>query len=147
MDTKIRKFSLYFFSIILAMLVFAPLLSHAVTTAEQARCDALKAALKINANSTNMAELPANLVTGLPDYCTVDNVLLIAINIALVLAGSVAVLFLIIGGFWYLTSSGNDEQAEKGRKTLVNAIIGLVVVIMSFAIVQVVVKLLTANSS
>ena len=58
-------------------------------------------------------------------------------NILLYLAGIIAVLFIIIGGYQYLTSGGNDEDAEKGKKTVTNALIGLIVVILAFTIVNV----------
>lgn len=61
------------------------------------------------------------------------------INWLLSIAFGVAVLFLIIGGFWYITSAGNEENAEKGKKTVINAIIGLIIIILSYVIVNVVV--------
>lgn len=61
----------------------------------------------------------------------------------LMLVGVIAVVAIIIGGYWYITSAGNEEQAEKGRKVLTNAIIGVVVVIMAYAIVTVVTNMLT----
>jgi hypothetical protein len=54
------------------------------------------------------------------------------------LAGMVAVLFIIVGGFWYITSAGNEEQAEKGKSTLLNAIIGIIVIVLSFVIIDVI---------
>lgn len=60
------------------------------------------------------------------------------IMMLLLLAGAVAVLFIIIGGFWYITSAGNEEQAEKGKSTLMNAIIGIVVIVLSYVIIGVV---------
>ncbi len=60
------------------------------------------------------------------------------INILLGVAFAVAVLFLIIGGFWYITSAGNEETAEKGRNTIINALIGIVVIILAYVIVRVV---------
>lgn len=60
------------------------------------------------------------------------------INILLGIAFLLAVLFLIIGGFWYITSAGNEETAEKGKSTAINAIIGLVVIILSYVIVNVI---------
>ncbi len=63
------------------------------------------------------------------------------IRIALAIAGAIAVVFIIIGGFQYMTSAGNAEQAEHGRTTLVNALIGIVVIIMSYVLVTVVFNL------
>ncbi|MEO8065894.1 MAG: hypothetical protein ABI643_03535 [Candidatus Doudnabacteria bacterium] len=64
--------------------------------------------------------------------------LFLIINTLLAIAGLLAVLFIIIGGFQYITSAGNEERAEAGRKTLVNAIIGIVIIILSFVIITVI---------
>jgi hypothetical protein len=53
-------------------------------------------------------------------------------------AGAIAVVALIIGGYLYISSAGNEEQAEKGKKVIINSIIGLVVIILSYAIVSIV---------
>ncbi len=45
-----------------------------------------------------------------------------------------------------MTSSGNEEQAEKGQKTLLNAVIGLVLIVMAYVIVNIVVNTLTSGS-
>lgn len=60
------------------------------------------------------------------------------INWLLGIAFGIAVLFLIIGGFWYITSAGNEETAEKGKSTAINAIIGIIIIILSYVIVNVV---------
>jgi heme/copper-type cytochrome/quinol oxidase subunit 2 len=60
------------------------------------------------------------------------------IQIILAVVGLIAVAFLIWGGFRYITSAGNDEVAEEGKKTIQNAIIGLVVIILSYIIVTVI---------
>ena len=57
---------------------------------------------------------------------------------ALYLAAIIAVIFIIIGGFLYITSTGDPAKATKGRQTLVNALIGLAIIILSYLIVQVV---------
>ncbi len=63
------------------------------------------------------------------------------INIMLMFAGIVAVFFIIIGGYRYLTAGGNAESAEAGQKTLTNAIIGVVIIILSYVIINVIVNL------
>jgi hypothetical protein len=65
------------------------------------------------------------------------------IDWALYLAAIIAVIFIIIGGFLYITSAGDPGRATKGRATLVNALIGLTIVILSYLIVQVVYNFLT----
>jgi len=63
------------------------------------------------------------------------------IQLLLLFAGIIAVVFIIIGGYQYITSAGNAETAEKGRNTMVNAIIGIVVIILSYVIINVIVSL------
>lgn len=58
-------------------------------------------------------------------------------------AGGVAVIFLIIGGFQYVASRGNEEVLEKAKRTITAAIIGLVVIITAFAVVAILNTLLT----
>lgn len=65
------------------------------------------------------------------------------IKTMLFFAGIVAVIFIIIGGYRYMTSAGSEEGAKKGRATLTNALIGLVIVIMAYAIVLAITSFLT----
>lgn len=78
---------------------------------------------------------------------SLTGLILTVINWLLALAGLVAVLFLIIGGFWYITSAGNEETAEKGKNTAINAIIGIIIIILSYVIVNVISNLVTNTNS
>lgn len=63
----------------------------------------------------------------------------IALNIiddALRLVGFASVAFIIYGGFKYMTSQGSSDGMSKAKTTILNAIIGLVLSIMSIAIVN-----------
>ncbi len=83
--------------------------------------------------------------TGLPNDTSISGFIMKIINIALAVAGLIAVLFLIIGGFRYITSAGNEETAEQAKKIITNAIIGVVVIILSFVIVRVISNALLTN--
>ncbi len=61
-----------------------------------------------------------------------------AYNGALAIAGALAVVFVIIGGIKYATSSGDPQAATKARNTILYALIGLVVVMSAFVIVRLV---------
>ncbi len=76
----------------------------------------------------------------------VNQLIKTVINWALGITFAIAVLFLIIGGFWYITASGNEEQADKGKKTILNALIGVVVIILSYVIVNVVTNLVSSTN-
>lgn len=69
---------------------------------------------------------------------TVNGLILVVIGWLLSIAFGLAVLFLIIGGFRYITSAGNEESAEAGKKTVINAIIGIVIIVLSYVIVNVI---------
>lgn len=71
---------------------------------------------------------------------TVGGFMLRLVQVLLVLSAVVAILFIIIGGFRYMTSSGNQEAADKGKKQITNAVIGLVVIILSYTIVSVLIN-------
>ncbi len=76
--------------------------------------------------------------TGLPNDSSLRDFIIRVINIALALAGLIAVFFLILGGFRYITSLGNEEAAGQAKKIILNAIIGIVIIILSFVIVRVI---------
>jgi uncharacterized membrane protein len=79
------------------------------------------------------------------DYCTASGIAVFVIRTLINFAGVVTVVFLIIGGFFYLTSAGNEEQSEKGKKIIINSIIGLVVIILAYAIVSIIGSVLTSG--
>jgi hypothetical protein len=68
------------------------------------------------------------------------------IQIMLLFAAGIAIVFVIIGGYYYITASGNEEQAEKGKSTLLNAIIGIILIIMAYVIINVIVNLVSSSS-
>jgi hypothetical protein len=58
------------------------------------------------------------------------------VNILLFLVGTVSVLSIIIGGIFYVTSSGDSSNVTKAKNTIFYAIIGLVVSLLAYAIVN-----------
>jgi hypothetical protein len=60
------------------------------------------------------------------------------ISAALGFAGVVALFFIILGGFKLLTSGGDPKQIDGARKTLFYAILGLVLVLLSFLIINII---------
>lgn len=47
----------------------------------------------------------------------------------------IVILFLIYGGLKYMTSRGNQEGIERGKKIITYSVIGLVVILISYSIV------------
>ena len=50
--------------------------------------------------------------------------------------GIIAVSLVLYGGFIWMTAGGNAERVTKAKKLLSNAVIGLLIILFSFAIVQ-----------
>lgn len=65
----------------------------------------------------------------------VDTLIGNIITALLGLIGIVSVIFLIIGGFRYITAQGDSSQIASAKNTILYAIIGLVVALASYAIV------------
>jgi hypothetical protein len=91
--------------------------------------------------NTGLSQIRSPFISGGAITSSTDLVQMIAeiIRLLLIISGAVAVLFVVVGGFWYLTSAGNEEQAEKGKNTVVNAIIGIVIIILAYVIINAVV--------
>lgn len=63
----------------------------------------------------------------------------IALNViqaALVIVGYVAAFFVIKGGFLYIMSQGEPSGIESAKKSITNALIGLIIALLSAAIVN-----------
>lgn len=80
-----------------------------------------------DAGKTAICESSATSLTG--------GILGNVINILLFLAGTIAVIMIIIGGIRYITSDGDANKAGQAKNTIIYAIIGLVVAVLSYGIV------------
>ena len=66
-------------------------------------------------------------------------------NTILYIVGVVAVIMLIIGGVKYLISGGDSKKVTDAKNTVLYAIIGLVIALLSFAIVNFVISSLPSG--
>ncbi len=65
------------------------------------------------------------------------------ISMLLAITGAIVVVMIIISGIGYMTSMGNPAQTAWAKKSLVGAIIGLIIVVMAYSIVKLLTILLT----
>lgn len=77
---------------------------------------------------------------GTPDKLPnlIQNILLAIIAVA----GTIAVVFIVVGGINYITSSGDTNKIQKAKNTILYACIGLIICVLSFAIVNWVIGIL-----
>jgi hypothetical protein len=117
---KIIKISIIGTLAIAGVVLLAPVLHHV-------------SALGLNDGLT--AAKPDNVPTS--DLGTMIGVI---INIFLYILGAVSVIMLIYGGIRYTTSGGNSASITAAKNTIIYAIVGLVVAILAYAIVNFVVS-------
>ena len=65
---------------------------------------------------------------------TGEQVLQNGLNIAYFLAGTIAIIVIIIGGIMYATSGGNSGSVTKAKNMILYSVVGLVLVIAAWAI-------------
>ena len=64
----------------------------------------------------------------------------IVTNVLLFIIGAVSVIMLIIGGFRYVTSQGDQTQVQSGKNTILYSIVSIVVAILAYAAVNFVIS-------
>ena len=74
--------------------------------------------------------------TGVTAEGDVGNLILKYVNFALPFLALAAFVGFIYAGFLYVTAYGNDEQIQKSKKVIIYAVVGLILVILSYSIVQ-----------
>lgn len=90
-------------------------------------------------NKTNFDEKIGELFNPLNEDVTRPEAIIVRmINVLLLLVGSLAVLFIIFGGFMMITSAGNETRVQQGKKILISAVAGLILSLLSFSIVAIV---------
>lgn len=62
------------------------------------------------------------------------------IQLVLGFLGLIAVIMVLIGGFTWMTSMGDEERVGRAKKTISGAVIGIVLVLVSWSIVTFVIN-------
>ena len=57
-----------------------------------------------------------------------------AIDIVLFIAAVMAVIYLIYSGILYITAAGNPDAAKKGQQGIINAVIGVVIIVLAYVV-------------
>ncbi len=114
-----KKFLLTFGIMILALLAI-PVVTGAQVQIKPEYLPGYVATLPKTAEGSDAGNVILQLIAGSLIYVT----------------GPVAVLMIAIGGFRYVISHGETTQMEAAKKTILWAIIGLLVIIVSYSIVR-----------
>ena len=92
---------------------------------------------EIGAEYGEDAQAPTNLIT----------IIVRIINYSLGILGVLFLGLLVMSGYQWMTAGGNEEQVSKAQSRMKNAIIGLVIVLMSWAITYFVIYKMVLSST
>ncbi len=84
---------------------------------------------------------PAFAATG--DITQVENFIQNVIQLIAGLSGLVAAGFFVVGGFGYITSSGNPEHLDRSKRTIIYSALGLAITLGAFVLSNIVTQLAT----
>lgn len=93
----------------------------------------ITAALVLPANASADSGISFNIVNQIK-VGTVEDLLVALLNIFIIVATPIIVLFIIYAGFLYVTAQGNAQQVQQATRALTYAIIGGVIVLGAVAI-------------
>ncbi len=68
------------------------------------------------------------------------------VNVFLFIIGAVSVIMIIYGGFKYVTSGGDSSGVTSAKNTILYAIIGLIIALLAYGILNFVIKNLTGTA-
>ena len=69
------------------------------------------------------------------------------INVAMGLLGIIAVVIILIGGFKWMTAGGNEENVAGAKKMIIQGVIGLAIILASWAIARFVLESLVSATA
>ncbi len=85
----------------------------------------------------NFSDIGGQVGLSSPDLI---RVVLNTMRVVLGVAPLVALVMLIIGGFMWMVSGGDEEHLERAKRTVSSALIGMVLILLAWALVNFVIK-------
>ncbi len=99
----------------------------------------------LNANDLGVGAIQGEIKLGSGD---VRQTAARIINVALGFLGIIAVVIVLLGGFKYMISGGNEEKTHEAKNLIISGIIGLAIILSAWAITSFVIsRLLTATQT
>lgn len=74
--------------------------------------------------------------SGLPQIAANANLLTTILNLVFSIIGAISLLMVVIGGFKYITSTGDAQRINSAKNTILYSLVGVVISAFAFAIVN-----------
>ncbi len=71
-----------------------------------------------------------------PNKTTLGGVLGKGVNAFVFIIGAISIIMVLVGALRYVLSAGNPQATKEAKDTILNAVIGIVLVIVSLAIIR-----------
>ena len=84
---------------------------------------------------------PVTASGSLDPTATLVNVFNAVLNIMLLLAGILSVIYIVYSGIQYITSAGSPDKVKVARAGIINAVIGIIIVVAAYGIIKLSVSL------
>lgn len=68
------------------------------------------------------------------NFGSISKIITFAFNFVVAIAGVIFIIMMLVGGIQYLTAAGNEESLGKAKGTMIQSIVGLIIVLSSWAI-------------
>ena len=115
--TQILKQALMVFALMVGALSMFTLVAHA-------------------AGILNATDVPGNVTAATGGQTSLRGLVLTIVDYFLGFLGLLAVIMVVYGGVTYVSSAGNDEAVGKAKKIIMYALIGIVIILLSFVVVK-----------
>ncbi|MFA7308970.1 MAG: hypothetical protein WC045_02750 [Patescibacteria group bacterium] len=80
------------------------------------------------------AAATTEIETGLTKTGNLETIIQSVMNTFMAIVGLATIVYLIYGGFMYLTSGGNAEKVTTAKNTIIYAIVGIIIIGAAYAI-------------
>jgi hypothetical protein len=118
--SKVKNVARIGFAILVMAMALSPLLSATLVSAADSDpfgVDIVGGATALGGKDTDLRETIGNII-----------------KVALSFLGVIAIVIVLIGGFKYMTSGGDDTKTAAARNYIISGIIGLAIVLSAYAI-------------
>lgn len=85
-------------------------------------------------------DMPSNIAGAVGGETSARALIVTIINFFLFFLGLIATIMIIYGGVTYVTGAGEQEKLDSAKKIIMYAIVGIIIVLLSFAIVNTVLQ-------
>lgn len=127
----------------LIALLFAPVLAIGAAVAAVPSVYAFEGGIGTGSNSAKGTDQATCLFGNEDQSCGGNGIFKTITNVLLFIIGAISVIMLIVGGIRYTVSAGDSSAVTAAKNTIMYAIVGIVVAILAFAVVNFVITSFT----